>query len=194
MELKNLTSKGSIALRAGRFRRRCFERYDYTEKGGLMFSIIKNLFSKNVDDSIQPRELNTYFLIELNESSCIPKEKYDLVLRHLNHQSKLDHKIIESEFNVDHDGANKIVAFLRNTYYKATCDKAWDDNYIKMYSSGVAKIAVLISAGTNEHCEYCLDIFDKEIPITVLTFHAFRENCSCRPYKKSYFKSIIRFG
>jgi hypothetical protein len=158
-----------------------------------MFSHVKKLFSKKASNNIQSRELDTYFQAELNKCGYIPEGRYDLVLCHLRHQSKLDHAMIESKFNVDESGSREIFAAIRHIYYKATCDKAWDDNYIKMYTSGVVKKATLKNAGSNEHCDYCLASFDKTIPITVETFNAFYKNCSCRPYKRSFFEPVVSF-
>jgi hypothetical protein len=55
------------------------------------------------------------------------------------------------------------------------------------------KKATLKKAGSNEHCDYCLASFDKKIPITVETFNAFYKNCSCRPYKNSFFEPVVSF-
>jgi hypothetical protein len=158
-----------------------------------MFSHLNKLFSKKASNNIQSRELDTYFRIELNKCGCIPEGRYELVLCHLRHQLKLDHAMIESEFYVDKSGSRKIFAAIRHIYYKATCHKAWDDNYIKMYMSGVVKKATLRKAGSNEHCDYCLASFDKTIPITVETFNAFHKNCSCKPYKCSFFEPVVSF-
>lgn len=158
-----------------------------------MFSHLKKLFSKKAPNNIQSRELDTYFRVELNKFDCISEGRYELVLCHLRHQSKLDHAMIGSEFNVDERGSREIFAAIRHIYYKATCDKAWDDNYIKMYTSGVVKKATLKKAGSNEHCDYCLASFDKKIPITVETFNEFYKNCSCKPYKSSFFEPVVSF-
>lgn len=158
-----------------------------------MFSHLKKLFSKKAPNNIQSRELDTYFLVELNKCDCISEGRYELVLCHLRHQSKLDHAMIGSEFNVDERGSREIFAAIRHIYYTATCDKAWDDNYIKMYTSGVVKKATLKKAGSNEHCDYCLASFDKKIPITVETFNEFYKNCSCKPYKNSFFVPVVSF-
>ncbi len=158
-----------------------------------MFSRLNKLFSKKASNNIQLRELDTYFRIELNKCSFIPRGRFELVLCHLRHQSKLDHARIESEFNVDESGSREIFAAIRHIYNKATCDKAWDDNYIKMYMSGVVKEATLRKAGSHKHCDYCLASFDKKTPITVATFNAFHKNCSCMPYKCSFFDPLISF-
>jgi hypothetical protein len=158
-----------------------------------MFSHVKKLFSKKSSNNIQSRELDTYFIVGLNECGCIPEIRYELVLCHLRHQSKLDHAMIESEFNVDESGSREIFAAIRHIYNKATCDKAWNDNYIKMYTSGLVKNATLKKAGSNEHCDYCLARFDKKTPITVETFNAFNKNCNCKPYKSSFFEPVISF-
>lgn len=158
-----------------------------------MFTRVKKLFSKKAENNIQSRELGAYFRVELNKCGCIPEGRYDLVLCHLRHQSKLDHTMIQSEFNVDESGSREIFAAIRHIYNKATFDKAWDDNYIKMFTSGVVKKAILKNAGSNEHCDYCLASFDKKISITVETFNAFCKNCSCKPYRNSFFEPIVSF-
>jgi hypothetical protein len=158
-----------------------------------MFSHVKKLFSKKTSNNIQARELDTYFIVGLNECGCIPEGRYELVLCHLRHQSKLDHAMIESEFNVDESGSREIFAAIRHIYNKAICDKAWNDDYIKMYTSGLVKKATLKKVGSNENCDYCLANFDKKIPITVETFNAFNKNCSCKPYKNSFFEPVISF-
>jgi hypothetical protein len=158
-----------------------------------MFSHVKKLFSKKTSNNIQARELDTYFIVGLNECGCIPEGRYELILCHLRHQSKLDHAMIESEFDVDESGSRETFAAIRHIYNKAICDKAWNDNYIKMYTSGLVKKATLKKAGSNEHCDYCLASFDKKIPITIETFNAFNKNCSCKPYKKSFVDPVVSF-
>jgi hypothetical protein len=150
-----------------------------------MYSHVNKLFSKKASNNIQSRELDTYFIVGLNECGCIPEGRYEPVLCHLRHQSKLGHAMIESEFNVDESGSREIFAAIRHIYNKAICDKAWNDNYMKMYTSGLVKKATLKKAGSNEYCDYCdycLASFDKKIPITVETFNAFNKNCSCKPF------------
>jgi len=104
-----------------------------------MLSQVKKLFSKKASNNIQSIELDTYFRVGLNECDCIPEGRYELILCHLRHQSKLDHSIIQSEFNVDESGSREIFTAIIHIYYKATCDKSWNDNYIKMYTSGLVK-------------------------------------------------------
>lgn len=172
----------------------------------MLSKIIRLLFPSNVqsnsikandnlteiESDMKIRTLNAYFLDELEIESIIPKSKYTLVLAHLNHESKLTDSIISSEFQVNEEEIKHINKVVRDIYYKGSCEKAWDDNFIKSHKSGI-KEAILRSSGTNNHCDYCRSRFDKKIDLSINTFFDFKKNCMCIPYKKSHLEPIITF-
>jgi hypothetical protein len=158
-----------------------------------MFSKIKQLLSKKADGLVMKRELNSYFISELDSESNIPKSKYEAVLAHLNHELKLNVEEIEDLFSVESSQATYIFNSLKKIYYKASCEKSWDDQFIKALESNVVDSFVLKNAGSNEHCKFCLSKFDQEMRLTTQVLKSFHDNCKCNPYKKSYINPVIKF-
>ncbi|KOO58862.1 hypothetical protein WH43_06505 [Rheinheimera sp. KL1] len=157
-----------------------------------MLKKIKNLLLREYQLQVEFRDINSYFLSELN-CSDIPESKYEVSLSHLNHEKKLDLKDIEEIFGADEQRAKSIQNSLKRIYYKASCDKAWDDSFIKALKADFVKTFILKNAGTNEHCDFCLSKFDQELPLTVKTLEMFHSNCKCKPYKKSFIEPVIKF-
>jgi len=158
----------------------------------MMFEKIKKLLSREESRQAQVRDLNSYFLSELN-CSDIPESKYEIVLSHLNHEKKHNLQDIKEQFGADDVRATAIQNELKSIYYKASCDKAWDDSFIKALNIDSVKSVILKNAGTNEHCDFCSSKFDKEIPLTVHTLEMFHSNCKYKPYKKSFIEPVIKF-
>jgi len=157
-----------------------------------MLSKLKRYFKKSLIDELVSKESNSYFLNELKIAEIIPSSKYELVLAHLNHEQKLSPQGIELKFNVSDSEAQLIAKKIKEIYYKASCEKAWDDSFIKTHSSGINTF-ILRSSGTNEHCEFCLSNFDKELDVSSKVFKDFHQKCKCVPYKKSSMEPIINF-
>lgn len=159
-----------------------------------MFSKLKRFFIKK-KELIKFRSLDEYFMRELKESSFSLLEHEYLILRHLKHEEKLDLEKICTEFSVGMDEAKSIFSQISKILYKATCDKAWDDAYLKMYNTGLVKEATLISAqdSGHKHCFFCSGKMNEKLPITTETYLAFQTECRCKPYKKSFFNPVISF-
>ncbi|MEO3684702.1 hypothetical protein ABHN84_20775 [Shewanella vesiculosa] len=159
-----------------------------------MFSKLKSVFIKK-KEIVKFRYLDEYFMRELKESSFNLLENEYLILRHWKHEEKLDLEKICTEFSVGMDEAKFIFSLISEMYYKAACEKAWDDAYLKMYNTGLVKEATLISAqdSGHKHCFFCSEKMNKKLPITTETYLAFQTECRCKPYKKSFFKPFISF-
>lgn len=157
-----------------------------------MLSKLKGYLKKSLVDELASKDSKSYFLNELKIAEMIPSSKYKLALAHLNHEQKLSSEDIELKFNVSNRDALLIAKKIKDIYYKASCEKAWDDNFIKTHSSGV-KTFILRSSGTNEHCEFCLSNFDKELDVSSKVFKDFHQKCKCIPYKKSFMEPVIKF-
>ena len=158
----------------------------------FMLSKLKSYFKKSPFDELVSKDSESYFLHELKIAEMIPDSKYGLVLAHLNHEQKLSSEDIELKFNVSNSDALLIAKKIKDIYYKASCEKAWDDNFIKTYSSGV-KAFILRSSGTNQHCDFCLSNFDKELEVSRKVFKGFHQKCKCVPYKKSFMEPVMKF-
>jgi hypothetical protein len=165
--------------------------------------------------AIEKISVTEYFQKELDLCPFIKNECHSIVMKHLSHEVSLvktDNKLTAEEkisigINPRQAITKELVAVLTeeglklkypqgvlaDIYNKASCEKSWDDQFIKALESNVVNSFVLKNAGTNEHCKFCLSKFDQEMQLTTQVLKSFHDNCKCNPYKKSYINPVIKF-